>query len=537
MKKIFYLMISGFGLLYTISSCSKTIDDAYANPNSDVVKPIETLLPNVLQNMCISYTANGTNYGPQNDGIYIGRYVQFFNTASAGNLYDQMGGVTGASDILGSIWAMHYYGMGQNINRIIEWGTEQKKWDYVGVAHAIRAWGWLTLTDVYGPAILTDAFNTTQRVFTYQAQEEIYEEVKKEYFLAMENLNKTGDGVSQANLALGDGAFYNGDVEKWKKFANTVMARVYHRTTNKSDYHADSVIHYAQMGILDNADNAMQTLAGLITANASFYGKLRNNAGTLAQSKFIADLMSGVNPAFASVTDPRAIYLLRKNTNGTFKGVLPGQGATGLVVAERPENFWGGTFNTTGGSNASARYVWKDGGRWPVMTAAETHFMMAEAYYRSGQKGNALTSYRNGISVNWDMLATQFAADIPAGQELTPAAKTTFLANPLVVPAESALNLSHIMLQKYIASHGYAMIETWTDMRRYHYTDIETATGLQVYRDFTLPATLYVNNNSKVVYRARPRYNSEFLYNIVALDAVGGRDLDYHTKEMWFSQP
>jgi len=62
------------------------------------------------------------------------------------------------SDILGSIWAMHYYGMGANISRIIEWGTEEKKWDYVGVAQAVRAWGWMTLTDTHDDVILREAF-------------------------------------------------------------------------------------------------------------------------------------------------------------------------------------------------------------------------------------------------------------------------------------------------------------------------------------------------------------------------------------------
>lgn len=519
-------------------ACSKQIEDAYVNPNSDTRKPIETLLPNVLQNMAISYTANGTNYGPQNDGAYIGRYIQFFNQATAGNQYDQMGGATGASDVLGSVWAMHYYGMGQNLNRIIEWGEEEQKWDYVGVGHAIKAWSWLTLTDVYGPAILENAFNTNQLVFTYSDQAAIYEEVKREYHLAMDYLARTGDNVSQQNLALGDATFYNGDVEKWKKFANTVMARVYHRTTNKADYHADSVIYYAQMGITDNADNAMQTLAGDIVARASFYGPLRNNMGTVAQSDFIAQLLSGSNTRFSGVQDPRAIYLLRKNAEGTFTGVLPGQGASGLPTTQLPENFWGGAFNTSGSSTSNPpRYVWTNGLRWPVMTAAETQFMIAEAEYRSGDKEGALQAYKAGISSNLDMLQTTFSNGVPEGEQLTADKNAAFLADPTVVPAAADLTLSHIMLQKYIASHGFGMIETWVDMRRFHYTDTESATGQQVYADFELPAVLFADNLGKPVYRARPRYNSEFLYNVDALDAVGGRQLDYHTQEMWFSQP
>lgn len=95
------------------------------------------------------------------------------------------------------------------------------------------------------------------------------------------------------------------------------------------------------------------------------------------------------------------------------------------------------------------------------------------------------------------------------------------------------------MLQKYIAMYGHGLIETWTDMRRFHYTDIDPVTGQQVYRNFEPPigTDLWPDNKGAWAYRCRPRFNSEFLYNIAALDAVGGRALDYHTKEQWFSKP
>ena len=124
------------GSLVFAPSCSKKIDEVYSNPNANVRQPVETLLPNIIANMCISNTAQGSNYGPQNDGLYVGRYVQFWSTNTAFNQYDQMGQTTtnstaATSDIGGSHWGMHYYGMGQNISRVIEWATEDKKWDYV----------------------------------------------------------------------------------------------------------------------------------------------------------------------------------------------------------------------------------------------------------------------------------------------------------------------------------------------------------------------------------------------------------------------
>ena len=130
---------------------------------------------------------------------------------------------------MGSIWAMHYYGLGQNLNKMIDWGIEEKKWDYVGVGHAIRAWSWLVTTEMYGEIIMTEAFNTSQLVFNYNTQEQVYDTVRIIARMALDYLNKTGDGVNQANLAKGDAYFYQGDVNKWKKFTYAVLARSFHQ--------------------------------------------------------------------------------------------------------------------------------------------------------------------------------------------------------------------------------------------------------------------------------------------------------------------
>jgi hypothetical protein len=136
------------------------------------------------------------------------------------------------------------------------------------------------------------------------------------------------------------------------------------------------------------------------------------------------------------------------------------------------------------------------------------------------------------------LLLSTYNASVPTARQITAASKDAFLANTAVVPTAANLRLSHIMLQKYIALYGWGMHETWTDIRRYHYTDIEPGTTAQVYADFIPPSgiDLFIDNKGKLVYRARPRFNSEYLYNIAELDRLGARELDYHTKEQWFSQ-
>jgi len=61
--------------------------------------------------------------------------------------------------------------------------------------------------------------------------------------------------------------------------------------------------------------------------------------------------------------------------------------------------------------------------------------------------------------------------------------------------------------------------------------------GVQVFRGFTLPTTLYPDNGGKPVYRIRPRYNSEYVWNVPALQAIGGLAADYHTKPLWILLP
>ncbi|MBM3416813.1 MAG: SusD/RagB family nutrient-binding outer membrane lipoprotein [Bacteroidetes bacterium] len=542
-KAVKFLYIAGVTGLLTLGSCSKKIDEAYVNPNATTRVPVETMLPGIIGNMVGSSSAQGSAYGTANDGLYIGRYVQFWATNTTGNQFDQMAGATGASDLLGSVWAMHYYGMGQNLGRMIDWAAEEGKTDFVGVGYAIRAWSWLTMTNMYGDAILRQAFDANRLVFDYDSQEDMYNEVRRLCHLAIATLNSA---TSSPQLAQGDAYFYGGDLNKWKKFAYSVLSRSFNHLTNKSIYNPDSVIYYANLGINNASDNAAaKFLATGLSGTYNFFGPFRSNVGALRQSRFIANLMIGLNPMFPAVTDPRAPYIIRGNTNGTYRGIRPNKGSDGLATNDQPENFWGQAFSSTTapGTDVTCRYIFRNGSPFPIITAAEVHFMKAEAYLRKGAAfaAQARQSYIDGINASFDMLTgtADYHNSVPAAMQITPASRAAYLANPVVVPAVGSLTRSHIMLQKFIAMYGFGLVETWVDIRRYHYTDLDPVTGLQVYADLTPPSgtDLFTDNFGKLVYRARPRYNSEFLYNIAALDAVGGRALDYHTKEQWFSKP
>ena len=548
------LFLGGICLL-GMASCKKKIDDAYLNPNAPIVVPIESILPGVIGAFTAFNSAAGTNYGVQQDAILLGRYIQYWGSTANGENYGSMGGTLG-NDNTGAIWAAVYYGHGQNVNRIIEWGTEQQKWDYVGVAQAIRAWDWLELTNQYCEAPLKETFNTSLSQFHYDTQPEFYDSCRAVCFRALSNLNRTDGNLSPANLAESDAYFNKGDLNKWKKFVYGILARSYIDLSSKGIFttnnYADSVIKYASLSMTSNADNALATFSGINSSNGfnSYFGPTRSNIGTIRQGVYIANLLSGTNTtAFTGVSDPRTWYLLSENANGTFKGVTPWLGVTEYLngtapTRDYPKNFWRHpTQNSTTGTDDSAKYVFGNTGPWPMMTASEMQFILAEALYRKGNKALALTAYTNAISLNFDMLTTTFSFKIASAHVITPAMKAAYLASPAVVPATSAgLTLTQIMLQKYIALYGWGVHQTWVDMRKYHYIDIDPATGKQVYADFVTPPTSPINylattNNGKLVYRARPRFNSEYLYNIPELTRIGAINQDYNTYQCWFSLP
>jgi len=457
-----------------------------------------------------------------------------------------MGGVSGTtSDNTGIVWAMHYYGIGQNAKYIISRGRDQQKWDYVGVAHAIFAFSWLTLTEEYGEVILKQAFDQSRDQFDYDAQSLVYDTVRQICDSAIYYLNRTDGAVSAANLALGDGYLYGGDVSKWKKFVYAIKARSYAHLSNKSFYlqksYPDSVIKYCNLSLASNADNALQKwVGGNFSGTNNYFGPYRNNIATLRQSAFIANLLTGTGATspFKGIADPRTPYLINENNNGTYKGVIPNQGTSGLSTADQPKNFWRAAFSSITATADSGRYIFNNLAPFPIITAAEVQFVKAEAAFRKGDKATALAAYKSGISLSLDFLTSTYESRVPLALRMTDAAKAAYLANTAVVPTDpNLLTLTHIMLQKYIAVYGYGFNETWTDMRRFHYIDLDPATGKQVYADFTLPTLLATNNNNKLVYRCRPRYNSEYLYNIPALQVIGALAIDYHTKEHWFSQP
>jgi hypothetical protein len=515
------------GSLSLASGCRDYLD-VNTNPNAPEA---------VSANLYLAPMEHWMVTSPQYDGRFVGRYTQEWinaNGVTSLGTWDRMG-YDAASDNGAEQWRDVYWSLGQNLVDMINKAEAEERWDLAGVGYFMKAWGWQVLTDLHGEIIVKEAIDPTRSTFDYDTQEYAYTEVQKLLAKAIADLQRTDGAVDAAYLGKTDHIYF-GDRTKWLKMAYGLQAINLNHYTNKATYQPAAVIAAVDKSFVSEADDAVLGYPATSPdlADFSFWGRTRNNITNYRQTQFVVNLMNGTD--FGAV-DPRMSRMLAPSADGQFRGVdpnVPGYGA--MTASQQPFNVFG--YAGTGGTGLPSRYIFDDKTKMPFMTYAQLQFVKAEAAFRSGDKATALTAYRNGISGHIDFVNTRNLDANQATTQITSTEKAAFLGDARIVPTNpGALTLTQIMTQKYIAQWGWGHNELWMDMRRYHYTDNDPATGAPIYPGFAPPTNLWPDNNGKIVQRIRPRYNSEYVWNLPALSQVGGNQLDYHTKPMWITQP
>jgi hypothetical protein len=518
-------------LFVSLTACDN-LRDLNENPSFPTDVSAQALLPPIEQQMAI---------GLQFDNRYLGRYVQYFSNSTNGNEWDRYGYLPN-SDQGGEIWKMAYFSIGLNLTRMQEKAVAEQRHDITGISKIIRAWTWQVATDYHSELIDFDQVFTARRAFDYVPQEEVYPEVLRLINEGMEDLKRTDGIVSTSYTAVGD-KMYKGDRSKWTKFAWGIVARNLNNQINKSSYDPTAVIEACNKSLASNADNALISYNASISTDSNFNGPGRNNYSTFRQTDFMVRVMDG--SIFTGAIDPRMARILAPSKGNSevapasaanpdpskysFIGNPLNTTASSANNPARIPNLWG-TFDA-GKITDPGRYIFRDKADFPLMTYAEIQFIKAEAAFIKKDKAMALEAYKKGIEASIDFVNANTipSSSFPITTVISDAEKIAFLTNPSILPTAENLTMSHIILQKYISLFGFGNLEAWTDMRKYHYDTTN------IYKEMKFPI-LYVNNNEKLPYRVRPRFNSEYVWNLNALIAIGADKMDYHTFEMWFSE-
>lgn len=542
-----------FGVLTIAAGCKKWLD-VNSDPDTPQHPDPASVFPTQLA---------GIPRGIQFDARYIGRYIQNWNTdlstRTADINWDNMG-YTANSDTNGDIWRQAYFGLGQNLNYIINVGRSNGQWDYVGAAFALKAYMFQICTDQHGEIIYTEAFRENTAIFRFDGQDTVYTGVRELCDSALMYLQRTDLNPSKNKLERGD-YVYSGDVNKWIRFVYGILAHNAGHLSNKTGiYNPDEVIDFCNKSLLTIQDDFLIPFDASKNDDTNFFGPYRNNLTNFRQSNLIVQLLDGTLLAGSNVIDnrdPRIRHLLSAsqdttNGNGGYRGVTPGAGdpnyssSNPVLQRQRVAAPFGDSIYGNPSANVftpnSGKYLFRDKVVSPVMTCAEIFFIKAEAAYRKGDMATALEAYTQGINAHFDFINRTVMPrnnnQLYNNDPISAAARAQYMNGANVKRTAETITLRDIMFQKYIALWGWGFVETWADLRRFDYVEgLDPKTGLPVYLGFELPATLSADNQGKLVYRARPRFNSEYVWNRDELARIGALEPDYHTEKVWFVLP
>ena len=626
MKKIFAGIMMLAAVAFT--GCQKWLD---VNENIDTPDYVEATiyLSGIQQSMQGLYWDIRAT-GPMTQYMGTSSYTTF-----AAHRY------TTGSDAGGEQWRMVYWNMGMNLENFINQSIEAEQWTLAGIGYAMKAFAWDALTKYHGDLPLDDAFVAGLLEHDYDTQDYVYEKVKEWADTAIEYLTMEDPYPYGAKLSLNDW-IYGGNKDKWIKFCYAVKIRQLSSLVQKPNFVSElapELVGYADKTFQSPADDAAVSVKGggqnaTYSAYNNFWSPRRGNLSyDYWQHRYIVQLMTGTVPAYDENgnkilvdnhddVDPRYKYVLSEkqiitDTNVMAEGHYDPRVAVKLATMDDPlfehtgdldvikrHEYYGGGLtgraSDVAGINAPyfygrdvttnssildgiGRWIYREDAPYIMITSAEVKFCIAEAYFRMGDKANALTWWKAAVADDMEFTAKHIYTgklaentnSVSGGDKISKAvfnqAAAEYLAGPFVEGVTAAdLTLSHIMMQKYVALFPWGANETWVDQRKVFYdvkytgeypyngngwnrTQVDYKTDddpTKVYQGFYLyPARVegYKSSYSATwnlegapCFRVPPRFNSEYMWNKPALrqlKPISGMTPYYQCSIPWFCYP
>jgi len=405
-------------------------------------------------------------------------------------------------------WA-NWYGY-LRTNKLLYNRAVELEWPFhQGVALTMRAFIFGVITDLWGDAPYTEGLQADEGIIQpkFDSQETIYQGIINDLLAASQQFAK-GDvtGVTTSY-----DVYFGGDAEKWHRFANSLLLRYYMRLSEKNADLAKTgieAVYSSGIYMMDASDDATMAFIGANASN-SFPTSLTDDGTRFRNPKAAATLLdklvayddprlevwfdpvrvqwvedtdlelkmdttirrNGVVTNMKSITDaeyraqkeadPSVVYTRHFNPDlfgpGEMKPVTAAY--VGIPAGSLAPDYY--NYNPTPGQGVENPHVSGYDGMYRdfagpmlkarLMSAAETHFILAEAALKGWGVGDANTHYANGIRSSLQVWGV--AGDFDA-----------YYAMAGVAP-DPGVTLEQVMDQKWIASWT-AATEAWFDYRR-----------------------------------------------------------------------
>ncbi len=466
MKKISIIIVFGVILIFN-SSCKKYLD-INTNPNSAT-----SSTPNLVLPQAIVYTAaNSSAFNSY--GSYVCGYAS------------NAGGYGG----FGSIWTYNYaptdfsglwsstYDVLNDFQYIINTTQGIDNYAYFNAAAKImKAYNFQLLVDTYNSIPYSQALQGSASVTPK------YDDPKTIYVSLASLLDSSIAIINAAQFPSPLGSadpMFAGNMTKWKQFANTIKLRLIVRATGVSGVtFANSTFStdgFLTTDAIVNPGYAKATATSGTQQNPMWNNWVTSYSGAAGNRAYMASNFIFSFYTGSKLLDPArgaAIYYAYPST------AIANQLGNGLSTVASAPSVAGAWYSGSQSSLGNAIGVCKgpDMGQ-PLMLAAESYFLQAEANVRGLVTGTAATNFNSGITASFNYLYKLPSGAIAAGKNSAADAATylatnatSYLAN-FSLATTTAQQIEAIITQKYIALNFIHGNEAWNEYRRTHYPTI-----------------------------------------------------------------
>lgn len=326
---------------------------------------------------------------------------------------------------------------------IIENYEDDKNWDdQKAAAKILKSFYFQYIVDLYGDVPYSEAFKRTQNLTpAYDDAQDVYMSLidNIDEAIALINSGGSSEAFSGADIAFG------GDMAKWEAFANTVKLRLLVRLILKAETDA-TLATYVNSKFAEL--NGVQFLTEDVTINPGY----ADEDGR--QNPFWE--VYGFNPVGDPLDQGRqtgpsefAFNLLDNSNDPRLNRLWKPNAANSNTFAGTPQNGSGNAASIGDGILAGAD------ADLPIMLAAESYFLQAEAVERGYLSGNAQTLFEQGITASFNSLGASGASTY-----------ITNTSNDVDLGYSGGDALRAIITQKWIALTSVSGAELWIEYNR-----------------------------------------------------------------------
>ena len=480
-KKLITIIITGLSIGLTLQSCKKAdFDKSYYNPEASVNADIPRLFSGLLFNQD---KASSNTIMPRYWNLYVfqlptlGTYSQLFGYTNSTGRYDEK---TAYSQ---SRWQYFYtapMASYADINKFYNNLTTpndiqgyklfiqtSKVFMFDQAAQMIDMWGDIPYIDA-GGVITTGG---TIKNAKYDKQQDLYYKFIDELKEVADYLNSYNDDPYYKPMFVKADILNNGDIHKWKIYANSLRLRLAMRISYFNEAKAKEVVNEIinnpiQYPVVTDISTSikidargaqLRSVIGVDGIKNSF----QSSGFNYAPGFIINKLMGPSN-------DPRLKVLFSKNVEGKYLGLDPNLDQT--------------TQDNQINSNLIYRVdtaTFSRNDKFPgiIITPAEISFLKAEANERWGIGSSAQTEYEKGINQSIDFWYYINALNDNAdGTSFIPKVKPTsaeisdFINHPLIAyTGTKEEKLGKIATQNWANFTVIQAQQAWAEYRRTKY--------------------------------------------------------------------